>query len=205
MVAMKLCLKLPACLLLFSAPLLAMEGHGPLFPASDDLEPALKMPVGAAFEIGPDGNFLVGGKPRFLLGTIYYLASSDSDQLRPGPGYPPEHAWLYETPPTRDYLQRVGFDSAGGEVPTTWMHKYLNDHNFGRANRLVDWSVTTNLWQSGLPAILDLTAAVWSHGGLPNDKRCTLPERAFVDDERTASHFVSYSLLTEEEIGRAHV
>ena len=177
---------------------LAAPEAKPLFPNVADLEPALRMPEGARFEIGPDGNFLVDGKPRFLLGTVYYLAFSDKSCLRPGPGYAPEDAWIYESPPTRDYLQRLGFDAAGGEVSTSWMRKYRPEPGFKRADRLIDWDFATNFWQSGLPCILDLSAAVWSHGGLPFDKRRGPPARAFVDDPHGPCHFISYSLVTDE-------
>ena len=170
----------------------------PLFPAVAELEPALKMPEGASFEIGESGNFLVDGKPRFLLGTLYYLAFSDKTGLEPGPGYAPEFAWIYESPPTRDYLQRLGFDAAGGEVSTSWMRQYRPEPGFKRADRLVDWDFATNFWHSGLPCILDLSAAVWSHGGLPCDKRRGPPARAFVDDPHGPCHFISYSLVTDE-------
>ena len=195
---MTACIAICAALCCAAGIALAAPGAKPLFPDVSDLEPALRMPERARFEIGPDGNFLVDGKPRFLLGTIYYLAFSDKACLRPGPGYAPEDAWIYESPPTRDYLQRIGFDTVGGEVSTSWMRKYRPEPGFKRANRLVDWDFATNFWQSGLPCILDLTAAVWSHGGLPCDRRGSPPARAFVDDAAHASHFIAYSLVTEE-------
>jgi len=193
-------IRLAICAALCSATgiSLAAPAAEPLFPAVTDLEPALKMPEGASFEIGPDGNFLVDGRPRFLLGTLYYLAFSDKTGLEPGPGYAPEDAWIYESPPTRDYLQRLGFDAAGGEVSTSWMRKYRPEPGFKRAGRLVDWDFATNFWHSGLPCILDLSAAVWSHGGLPFDKRRGPPARAFVDDPHGPCHFISYSLVTDE-------
>ena len=184
---------------LFVAAAISAAGAAPpLFPPVDELEPALRMPEGARFEIGPDGSFLVDGKPRFLLGTIFYLSFSDSNQLRPGPGYAPEFSWIYESPPTRDYLQRLGFVTVGGEVSTSWMRAYRPEPGFSRAKRLVDWSFATNFWESGLPGIVDFTAAVWSHGGLPRDPRRPPSGRAFVDDEARASHFITYSLVTEE-------
>ena len=189
---------LTALLAAAASALLAADATPPLFPVVGDLEPALRMPEGARFEIGPDGNFLVDGRPRFLLGTLYYLAFSDKTGLEPGPGYAPEDAWIYESPPNRDYLQRLGFDAAGGEVSTSWMRKYRPEPGFKRAGRLVDWDFATNFWRSGLPCILDLTAATWSHGGLPFDKRRGPPARAFVDDPHGPCHFISYSLVTDE-------
>ena len=189
---------LTALLAAAASALLAADATPPLFPVVGDLEPALRMPEGARFEIGPDGNFLVDGRPRFLLGTLYYLAFSDRTGLEPGPGYAPEDAWIYESPPTRDYLQRLGFDAAGGEVSTSWMRKYRPEPGFKRAGRLVDWDFATNFWHSGLPCILDFTAATWSHGGLPFDKRRGPPARAFVDDPHGPCHFISYSLVTDE-------
>ena len=192
-------IRIATCAALCSATGIALAAAtDPLFPAVADLEPALRMPEGASFEIGPNGNFLVDGRPRFLLGTLYYLAFSEKTGLEPGPGYAPEFAWIYESPPTRDYLQRLGFDAAGGEVSTSWMRKYRPEPGFKRADRLVDWTFATNFWHSGLPCILDFTAAVWSHGGLPCDKRGSPPARAFVDDAARASHFITYSLVTDE-------
>ena len=72
---------LTALLAAAASALLAADATPPLFPVVGDLEPALRMPEGARFEIGPDGNFLVDGRPRFLLGTLYYLAFSDKTGL----------------------------------------------------------------------------------------------------------------------------
>ena len=42
-----------------------------LFPQVSELDPALLMPPDSEkVEIARDGNFLVDGKPRFLLGTV---------------------------------------------------------------------------------------------------------------------------------------
>ena len=60
--------------------------------ALGETESSLMMPEGASFEIGADGNFLVGGKPRFLIGNLYYVHYG-SDSLVHGPGYPDEY-WL---------------------------------------------------------------------------------------------------------------
>jgi hypothetical protein len=186
-------------LLLASAAAPAAES-APLFPPVAELDPALVMPEGASFGIGPDGSFLVDGRPRYLLGTLFYLGSG-TNQLAHGPGYAPENAWIYETPPTRDYLQRLGFDTVGGEVSASWMRRYRPEKNFWRASRVVDWPFASNHWHSGLPTIVDFTAATWSHGGLSFQKGREPAARAFVDDPESRCHFLSYCLVSDE--GRA--
>ena len=181
-------------------PLFAADPDTPLFPPVAALEPALTMPEGASFAIGEDGSFLVDGRPRYLLGTLFYLGSG-ADQLRPGPGYAPEFSWIYETPPARDYLQRLGFDTVGGEVSASWMRRYRPEKSFWRASRVVDWPFASNHWHGGLPTIVDFTAATWSHGGLSFQKGREPAFRAFVDDPDGRCHFLSYSLVSDE--GRA--
>ena len=150
-------MKLPLLILLAASAAFAADPATPLFPPVSELDPALVMPEGASFEIGKDGSFLVDGKPRYLLGTLFYLGSG-TNQLAHGPGYAPENAWIYETPPTRDYLQRLGFDTVGGEVSASWMRRYRPERNFWRASRVVDWTFASNHWHSGLPTIVDFTA-----------------------------------------------
>ena len=168
----------------------------PLFPPTSDLDPALLMPPGpVALDIAPDGNFLVDGKPRYLLGTIVYHQPSLSE-CEPGPGYAPENAWIYETIPDRDYLQRLGFDTVGGEVSTTWLEAFRPGKEYWWAHKEHDWSLSSNYWCCGLPTIVDFTCARWSHGGM-KFKEGLEPSRAAIP-EGGAGHFLPYSLVTPE-------
>ena len=168
----------------------------PLFPPTSDLDPALLMPPGpVALDIAPDGNFLVDGKPRYLLGTIVYHQPSLSE-CEPGPGYAPENAWIYETIPDRDYLQRLGFDTVGGEVSTTWLEEFRPGKEYWWAHKEHDWSLSSNYWCCGLPTIVDFTCARWSHGGM-KFKEGLEPSRAAIP-EGGAGHFLPYSLVTPE-------
>ena len=73
-----------------------------VFPPVSALDPALLMPPDSeTVGIAPDGNFVVDGKPRYLLGTILYHQPSPAE-CAPGDDYAPEHAWIYETIPDRD-------------------------------------------------------------------------------------------------------
>ena len=128
-------------------------------------EPSLAMPKGASFEIGADGNFLVGGKPRFLIGNLYYCHTGEKELVH-GPGYDEKYAWIYESVPTRDYLQRLGFDSSGGEVSSSWLAKYRDPARNYYARNEIHWGVASNFWHSGLPMVVDFTSAKWSHGGM---------------------------------------
>ena len=168
----------------------------PLFPPTSELDPALLMPSGpVALDIAPDGNFLVDGKPRYLLGTIVYHQPSLSE-CEPGPGYAPENAWIYETIPDRDYLQRLGFDTVGGEVSTTWLEAFRPGKEYWWAHKEHDWSLSSNYWCCGLPTIVDFTCARWSHGGM-KFKEGLEPSRAAIP-EGGAGHFLPYSLVTPE-------
>ena len=174
----------------------AFELMGQAAPASPKLgetEPSLMMPEGASFEIGADGNFLIGGKPRFLIGNLYYVHYG-SDSLVHGPGYPDEFAWVYEGTPDRAYLQRLGFDTSGGEVSSSWLAKYRDPKRNYQARNGVHWNVAANYWHSGLPMVVDFTSATWSHGGMTYIKGKTPDESAFVKD----CHFIYYSLITPE-------
>ena len=107
-----------------SASLAAAALAATAFPPVSELDPALLMPPDSEHvEIAPDGNFLVAGRPRYLLGNILYNTPSLAETAHT-PGYADEDAWIYETIPDRDYLQRLGFDTVGGEVSTTWMRAF---------------------------------------------------------------------------------
>ena len=177
------------------APIAAVAAE-PLFPPVSEIDPALLMPEHAErVEIAPDGNFLVEGKPRYLLGTILYHTPSLSE-CEPGDGYAPENAWIYETIPDRDYLQRLGFDTVGGEVSTTWLEAFRPGKEYWWAHIRNDWSLASRYWKSGLPAIVDFTCARWSHGGM-KFKEGLEPSRAAIP-EGGAGHFMPYSLVTPE-------
>ena len=159
-------------------------------------DPSLTMPESASFSIGADGNFLVNGKPRFLIGNLYYCHNGEKE-LAHGPGYDEKHAWIYESVPTRDYLQRLGFDSSGGEVSSSWLAKYRDPARHYYVRNAINWGFATNYWHSGLPMVVDFTSAKWSHGGMKFEKGKEPVESAFVD----GGHFIYYSLVTPE--GRA--
>ncbi|MBR1921926.1 MAG: hypothetical protein IJ829_08015, partial [Kiritimatiellae bacterium] len=173
------------CLLLGAGALESAEGR----PSGDE---ALYIPRGASFAFAADGNFLVDGRPRFLVGNLYYTGA-DAGELRPGPGYGPEWAWLYETPPTRDYLQRLGFDSSGTSVSCSWLAEFRDPRRQFQARRVVDWQTLAGVVQSDLPLVVDFTAAKWAHGAMAYVKGREPAARAFVE-----GHFMSYSLVTDE-------
>ena len=167
-----------------------------LFPQVSELDPALLMPPDSEkVEIARDGTFLVNGKPRFLLGTVLYHTPSLSECAH-GPGYADEDAWIYETIPDRDYLQRLGFDTVGGEVSTTWMQAFRPEKSFWQGRRQNDWSLASRYWKSGLPTIVDFTCATWSHGALRAEEGREPSISAI--PKGGAGHFMPYSLVTRE-------
>ena len=182
--------------LLAALSLLLPAAAEELFPPVSELDPALRMPPGPVkLDIAPDGNFLVDGRPRYLLGTVVYHQLR-REELAPGPGYAPENAWIYESVPDRDYLQRLGFDTVGGEVSQTWMQAYRPEKSFWQGQKGHDWSIASNYWCCGLPTIADFTCARWSHGAI-QFKEGREPSRAAIP-EGGAGHFLPYSLVTKE-------
>lgn len=151
-----------------------------------------------SFAIAPDGNFLIDGKPRYLLGTILYGQPSTND-FRRTVGYAEEDAWIYETPPNREYLTRLGFDSVGGEVSQTWQEEFRPEKKFWQAHKALDWALATNWWHSGLPTIVDFTCARWSHGSMIAIEGREPSTNAI--PHGGCGHFMPYSLVTQE--GRA--
>ena len=167
-----------------------------VFPPVSELNPALLMPSNSEeVVIAPDGNFLVGGKPRYLIGTVLYHTPS-TNECAPGPGYAPEYAWIYETIPDRDYLQRLGFDTVGGEVSTTWMQAFRPERSFWQGRRQNDWALAARYWKSGLPTIVDFTCATWSHGALRAEEG--RPPSLAAAPKGGSGHFMPYSLVAEE-------
>ena len=154
--------------------------------------------LATTFSIAPDGNFLIDGKPRYLLGTIIYHQPTTNDFRRTG-GYSEEDAWIYETPPDRAYLERLGFDSVGGEVSQTWQEEFRPEGKYWQAHRALDWGLATNWWNSGLPTIVDFTCARWSHGSMQAIEG--RPPSSAAIPEKGCGHFMPYSLVTDE--GRA--
>ncbi|MBR1837343.1 MAG: beta-galactosidase trimerization domain-containing protein, partial [Kiritimatiellae bacterium] len=151
-----------------------------------------------SFSIAPDGNFLVGGKSKYLIGTIIYHQPAAKD-YRHTEGYDAADAWIYETPPNREYLDRLGFDSVGGEVSLTWLNEFRPDAKVWQARKALDWNIATNWWLSGLPTIVDFTCARWSHGAIKFEEGREPPREAL--PEGGAGHFMPYSLVTPS--GRA--
>lgn len=161
-----------------------------------DGDARLYMPENAGFAVASDGNFLVDGKPRYLVGNLYYSHYGRGELVR-GPGYPDEYAWIYEGLPDREYLQRLGFDTSGAEVSSTWLGKYRDPRRCYQARNAVEWEIAGKYWGAGLPMVVDFTCATWSHGGMSYVAGREPAERAFVKD----CHFMYYSLVTPE--GRA--
>lgn len=162
------------------------------FPPLDEIPAELRLAPNAKFEIAPDGTFLLDGKKRFLVSTIVYGCPRTEWLAKRTDGYPRSLDWLYEKAPDYEALQRVGFDSVGGEVPTTWLKKY-RPRGFWQADAAWDWSASSRYYASGLPVFVDFTCARWSHGGLVYVEGKAPAKEAFAD-----GHFMPYSIVTPE-------
>lgn len=154
------------------------EKEFPLLPAS------LRMPENSVTVIGPEGQFEVDGKPRYLMGVIFYEGTIRSIPY-PAFGYPESLKWLYENLLDYEGTQRIGFDTVGMFTPTRWMSRYRKGHRVQEApdqyRRPID---------AGLPLYVDYTGAGWHHGGLNPKRDKTIPKEAFL-----RGHFMSYDML----------
>ena len=71
-----------------------------VFPEAKEIPERLKMPLHAKLSVDADGNLLVNGKIRYLIG-VKMVSGSPYKDLQPRGGYPEALKWLYEVPMNR--------------------------------------------------------------------------------------------------------
>lgn len=152
-----------------------------MFPV---LPAPLRMPENAVTAVRPEGVFEVNGKPRYLMGVIFYEGTPNSIP-RPAFGYPESLKWLYENILDYEGTQRIGFDAVGTFTPTRWMSKYRKGHRAPYSPDQYRRSI-----DSGLPLYVDYTCSGWHHGGLNPKRDRAIPEEAFLH-----GHFMPYDML----------
>ena len=103
-----------------------------VFPEAKDVPDRLKMPVGAKLSVDADGNLLVNGKIRYLIG-VKMVSGSPYKDLQPRSGYPESLKWLYEVPMNREAMHRLGFDLISVNGCPSWLMEM-------DGKRKIDWS-----------------------------------------------------------------
>ena len=190
--------RLPALLLL--AILLTLHAAD-LFPAFDQLPKQTLFPKDTPVTVSPDGDLLVHGKPRHLLGIQLGLEFPHHD-FAPTQGYPPEHRWLYEQPLSYESAQRLGFDTFAWFIPdTAWLAKYTR-HHYPWQRTPENKRFREEFLRNGLPGLVDVTCFPWTFGTLGLDKRyigSIVPEEAVNRYHGAASnHWVPYNIMHPE-------
>ena len=172
-----------------------------VFPETKEIPERLKMPLHAKLSVDADGNLLVNGKIRYLIG-VKMVSGSPYKDLQPRGGYPESLKWLYEVPMNREAMYRLGFDLISVNGCPSWLKEIDPKRNF-------DWSGIELYYRTGLPVHLDVGGfAPWEAGmARLSPYREKLPPEAINPFEgRHGTHWVPYSVFhpAGRELYRKH-
>ena len=172
-----------------------------VFPEAKEIPERLKMPLHAKLSVDADGNLLVNGKIRYLIG-VKMVSGSPYKDLQPRGGYPESLKWLYEVPMNREAMYRLGFDLISVNGCPSWLKEIDSKRNF-------DWSGIELYYRTGLPVHLDVGGfAPWEAGmARLSPYREKLPPEAINPFEgRHGTHWVPYSVFhpAGRELYRKH-
>ncbi|MBS1371152.1 MAG: hypothetical protein HPZ91_14465 [Lentisphaeria bacterium] len=170
------------------------------FPAFSELPENTVFPRNAEITVGPEGNYLVGGRARHFLGTQVATHMLAGD-FAPTPGYPSALKWLYEEPLSFENAQRIGFDTLALFIsPQPWLRKYNPDYRrggWGEADRSFFDAMTANR----LPLMIDYTCFPWSFGALAENQLFSgrIPAEAVNAYRKSGvNHWVPYNIFHPE-------
>ncbi len=192
LLAMFACMALMIC---FRTPSTCAQSEPKaLFPEFHELKPPVLIPPDPTLTVAPEGHFLLNGEPRYLLGQISYEAIHANFML-PTPGYPDSLKWLYETPPTYETAQRLGFDVMGVSATVHWMKSYIPSFTHRELQPEELAAHRNYVQQARLPLYVDCTGAVWSQGALWPHRDKLAPEMFNAGGiQGTGNHWVAYSV-----------
>ena len=168
------------------------EVPGDPFPAFSSLKKPIKISRNATLSIDKDGTFLINGKPRYLISTLYY-EEVPATLSKHTTGYPAELNWLYEDVLDYEGHQRLGFDATGIFSTSSWIRKYRN-----RGDDALHDPQVRKIVSSGLPLYLDFTCAPWHHGAIKYEKGKLPSKSAFNVSGEGNNHWMPYSATTPE-------
>jgi hypothetical protein len=167
-----------------------------LFPASDEVKPPLRVPRDVEITVDADGDYLIDGRARFLLGP--QVAEAVKAGQAPTAGYDASLKWLYEDVLGYEAAQRLGFDTASYFVPEGWFVEQYGPDALSAWNRQNDEDLKAFIAGIGLPLYVDFTASPWSHGMLRD--RPYVPREALNSGgvNMPLNHWVPYSATHPE-------
>lgn len=143
------------------------------FPEYKTIPRQLRMPKCAVIRTDVNGDTLVNGQKRYLVGVSCSATNLDVN-LRPTAGYSPSLKWLYEGVLTFETAQRLGFDTITTNVPATWL-KTINPKLYVEGINAKNLALARRMLGNGLPFAVDFTLFPWSHGRL-HSKRPAAPK-----------------------------
>lgn len=189
--AISVCL---VCLALLPAAVPVPAAEDETFPPVEQLPAEVVLAPQPEVAVDADGNYLVNGRIRYLLG-VQSVTGSSADDIAPTSGYDASLKWLYEEPLTYRNAQRLGFDTVAVFTATDWIRRIFpefRDKAFSEKNKAAGKAVQTN----GLPTLVDFTAFPWGHGKIAEDPAfaARLPEGAVNEyRSRANNHWVPYN------------
>ena len=156
------------------------------FPEFSELPEYLK--IKPNYEVKIEGpNYIVSGKPRFLIGTQISRLAFNGIEGRSTPGYAERYKWIYEHIPDFEKAQRLGFDTMGFFSSNNWLHKY--DPGLSGEPRGSEARFDRFMKEIQLPLYVDFTMFPWAGGRLAETDK--IPNRA-KSDPSLKQHWLVY-------------
>lgn len=163
----------------------------PIFPEFRELSSDLLIPKNPTVSVDKDGNYVVDGKVRFLLGT--QLETELATGFAHRTGYDEKYNWIYDLAPDYERALRLGFDTMGFFTPSTWTRKY-NPKAFASGSGTLpedEKAFDAFVKNIQLPLYVDMTCFPWAHGILSGKNG------AASEDSKSSTlknHFLPYSI-----------
>ncbi len=174
------------------------------FPPSSEVKPPIRMDRDAVVTVDKDGNYVVNGKIRFLVGAQLGEGGLKNEYL-PTPGYDASLKWLYEDVPDYERAQRVGLDSLSFFTNESWIRSsgIVKDFTDMRTVPEEDAWLDRFIADSKLPLYVDYSCMPYWHGLLatkPYLEKKAIPLEALNVGgyEKEANHWVPYSVTHPE-------
>ncbi len=191
---------IPVCLRLVAGLLVCAVGAAVAadpFPTVEQMPLPARWPVGASWSVDQDGNLLVNGRARTLLGP--QLSGAQLATRTPTAGYPAELCWLYEDPFDAQVARRLGFDTWSIFTVDRWIQQRV-DPGYGsfQGSSRESAELERMVRAVDLPLYVDFTCAPWSHGTLHHSSVIAEAAKNVGGIEGEGNHWTPYSATTPE-------
>ena len=187
--------KILICTLGLCAISCAIAGEA-VFPEFNEISPEVKLAPNPKITVDKDGNWVVNGKIRYLLG-VQVQEGYAADDVVPTSGYPDSLKWIYEHNLSYESAQRLGFDTISvfaslrnfKEMNPGLKIPILHDRNLKSMDKVRN---------CGLPIYVDYTQFPWDAGMIASraEMKHLLPSEAvnqYRDSEN--NHWVAYNIF----------